>query len=238
MSTILEKYDKIKAAWKNKSAEVPYGEIPKKALFELAYHASNEVPLRCIKVITKPGEDEVGNEAVLYSALDKIFIQILGTETGVNITLFTENDADFEKLDKIEAKLKECVSNFNNRSDELKSQIPNTILVERKIDEVVNLATNKDLARKVYFAIGEVRERGALIQLMMSAPKADVVQLAFMKWMNTIHNEDQDRPYPEEKVKGLVKNMLQLKKWVMDLIDRSFTASEEELLPKEVALEE
>jgi hypothetical protein len=82
----------------------------------------------------------------------------------------------------------------------------------------------------VYGAIGEVRERGALIPLIRSAEKSDVVELAVMKWMNIAFNENQDAPFSIEKAKGLTKNFLQIKDWLMKHIDKSFTAPEEELL--------
>ena len=96
----------------------------------------------------------------------------------------------------------------------------------------MNLAMNKDLSRRIYFAIGEARERGALIPLIMNSKGADVVQLAIMKWMNAALKEPQDVSFPENKVKGLIKNFLQIKDWLLKLINRSFTASEEELLKK------
>ena len=72
----------------------------------------------------------------------------------------------------------------------------------------------------------------------MCAPKADVVQLAVMKWMNAALNENQDTAFPEAKVKGLIKNFLKLKEWVLALVERSFTTAEEELLKDNSALAE
>lgn len=231
-SNIAETFEKIKDSWKNEAKTVEYGELSKKALFELAYHESNEVPFRCIKVIVKPGDDEAGNIAVIWSSLNKEFIEIDGQDQNVKITMWLKDASEgFGRLEKIITNLQSRINEFKQRSDSLQDQILKTILVERKLDEVVNLAMNKDLSRKVYFAIGEARERGALIPLIMKAPKADVVQLAIMKWMNTTLNEPQDSPFPEAKVKGIVKNFLKLKEWLMNLINRSFTASEEELLP-------
>ncbi|MCP4761187.1 MAG: hypothetical protein GY870_05360 [archaeon] len=238
MTNIFEKFEKIKTIWKNSIKTIPYGELSKKTLFELVYHASNEVPFRCIHVVTKPGEAEAGNEAVIYSSLDKIFTSISGNKDSIELAMYAEEEAGLGRIDEIIDNLNKGIENFKGQTENVKEQIPLTILVERKIDEVVNLSMNKDLSRKVYFAIGEVRERGALIQLIMSAKGGDLVQLAVMKWMNIALNEPQDNPFPQEKVKGLVKNFLQIKKWIIDLINKSFTATEEELLPKGKGIDE
>lgn len=230
--SITETFEKVKDSWDNQEKTVEYGDLSKKALFELAYHVSNEVPFRCIKVIVKPGDDEAGNIAVIWSSLNKEFIQIKGEEAHVKIKMWLKDaSGGFGRLDEIFSNLTSRIGEFNQRPEHLKDQILKTILVERKLDEVINLAMAKELSRKVYFAIGEARERGALIPIIMKAPKADVVQLAIMKWMNTTLNEPQDSPFPESKVKGIVKNFLKLKEWLMNLVNRSFTASEEELLP-------
>jgi hypothetical protein len=231
MSTIIEKFETtIIKSWKNAKKIIPNNGLTKKTIFELAYHHANDVPLRCIKTILKAGEDDAGNEAILFSGLDKTFFSILGTQDAVEITMFSENDASLTKLNDIVKALNDSIAHFKKRSDLLKDQIVKTILIERKIDEVVNSSSNKDLARKVYFAIGETRERGALIPLMMYAKSADVVQLAIMKWMNSALNDNQDAPFPEAKVRGLIKNFLQIKKWIIDLINKAFVAPEAELL--------
>ncbi|MHA1728338.1 MAG: putative selenocysteine system protein [Promethearchaeota archaeon] len=232
---IIEQFEKVKKNWSSNESVIPYADtgISKKSFFEIAYHAANEVPFRCIHVVTKPGDDEEGNKAVIYSSLDKIFTSINGTENAIILKMYVENDTiGFEKLEKIVEKINNFVEQFKNRSDNLKDQITKTILIERKIDEVVNLAMNRDISRKVYFAIGETRERGALIPLMMNAQGADVVQLAIMKWMNSALNDPQDDNFPAKKIKGLVKNFLKIKGWMQKLIDRSFTAPEKELLEK------
>jgi hypothetical protein len=234
MSNILEQYEKVKSGWKNESKIIPYN-TSKKALFAIAYHASNDVPFRCIHILIKEGDEDVGNEAVIFSSLEKVFIELLGKEEGLEIKVYNES-GDFSRLSDIETKLTTLAGQFNGQSEEIQKQIVETILVERKMDEVVNLTTIKALARKVYYAIGEARERGALIQMMMSAPKVDLVQMAMMKWMNAALNAPQDEPFP--KANGLIKNFLQLKKWIMDLINKSFTASEEELLPKGKGIDE
>ena len=96
----------------------------------------------------------------------------------------------------------------------------------------------KKNSRKIYFAIGEARERGALIPILMNGRAADVVQLAIMKWMNSALNEPQDEDFPEKKVKGLVKNFIQIKDWLIKLINHFFVTSEEELLKKKESIAE
>ena len=214
----------------NKSIQIPYDSISKKALFELSYHAANNVPTRNIDIHMKPGNDEIGNKAVFYSPTEKVFIHIIGTEGNVTVTLYAEEESKLSSVQEIEQKVKKMIQDFKTRSENLQDQITKTILVERKIDKVIHLAMDKDLARNVYGRIGEVRERGALIPLIRSAEKSDVVELAVMKWMNIAFNEDQDKPFSIEKAKGLTKNFLQIKDWLMKRINKSFTGAEAELL--------
>jgi len=227
---LLDRFQKIKAEWPKKSIQIPYSSISKKALFELSYHAANNVPTRNIHVRMKPGDDEVGNEGIFYSPMEKVFIHIIGTEGNVAITLYAEEESKLSSIQEIEQKLSKMTQDYTARSPNLQDQITKTILVERKIDKVIHLAMDKDLARNVYGGIGEVRERGALIPLIRSAEKSDVVELAVMKWMNIAFNENQDAPFAIEKAKGLTKNFLQIKDWLMKRIDKSFTGVEEELL--------
>lgn len=227
---LLERFQKIKTEWANKSIHIPYDSISKKSLFELSYHAANNVPTRNVYVHIQPGDEEVGNEAIFYSPTEKVFIDIVGTERNVEITLYAEEESKLNAIHDIEQKMKTISQDFKKRSANLQNQITKTILVERKIDRVIHLAMDKDLARNVYGGIGEVRERGALIPLIRSAENANVVELAVMKWMNTAFKENQDAPFPIEKAKGLTKNFLQIKDWLMKRIDKSFTAAEDELL--------
>ncbi len=227
---LLDHFQKIKAEWTNKSIQIPYDSLSKKALFELSYHAANDVPTRNIHVHMKPGEDAPGNEAVFYSPTEKVFMHIIGDENNVVITLYAEDESKFSAIQEINQKLQKIIQDFRARPPNLQDQITKTILVERKIDKVIHLAMDKDLARNVYGGIGEVRERGALIPLIRSAPKSDVVELAVMKWMDIAYHENQDAPFSIEKGKGLTKNFLQIKDWLMKRINNSFTAPEAELL--------
>jgi hypothetical protein len=190
-------------------------------------------------VVTKPGENEVGNHAVLFLALEKAFISIDNTDTNVEIVMFDNSESPkFDILNKIEQKLFTNIESFKKHSDSIKDQLIKCILMELKMDEVIYLANNKEIARKVYFAIGETRERGAEIPILMAAPKADVVQLAIMKWMNSALNDPQESPISETKVKGLVKNFLELKKWLINFIDKAFGMSDDDLKPKEAKIDE
>lgn len=236
---LLEKFEKIKKIWPNSVKSLPYGEISRKDLFELAYHASNDVSYRCIHVITKPGQDEPGNEAVIYSSHGKKIVSIMGTEEVVNITMYVKDNSEgYERLEEISKALNVHVEDFKKKTENIRNQIAQSILVERKIDEVINLTMSMDMARKVYFAIGEARERGALIPILMNGRAADVVQLAMMKWMNSALNEPQEDKFPEKKVKALVKNFVQIKDWLIKLINHFFVTSEEELLKKKDTIAE
>lgn len=236
---LLEKFEKIKKIWPNSVKSLPYGEISRKDLFELAYHASNDVSYRCIHVITKPGQDEPGNEAVIYSSHGKKIVSIMGTEEVINITMYVKDNSEgYERLEDISKALNVHVEDFKKKTENIRNQIAQSILVERKIDEVINLTMSMDMARKVYFAIGEARERGALIPILMNGRAADVVQLAMMKWMNSALNEPQEDKFPEKKVKALVKNFVQIKDWLIKLINHFFITSEEELMKKKDTIAE
>jgi hypothetical protein len=52
----------------------------------------------------------------------------------------------------------------------------------------------------------------------MEAEGASLVQLALNKWMSTIQTFDQEKPFPDDFVVGLLKNVMQIKKWVLNLI--------------------
>ena len=76
----------------------------------------------------------------------------------------------------------------------------------------------KDINRKVYFAIGDARESAAVVPIFMEAEGASLVQLALNKWMNTVHTFDQEKPFPDGSIAGLLKNLMQIKKWVLNLV--------------------
>ena len=76
----------------------------------------------------------------------------------------------------------------------------------------------KGLNRKIYFAIGDARESAAVVPIFMEAEGASLVQLALNKWMETAQRLDQEQFFPENLVPGLLKNLTQIKRWLLDLI--------------------
>jgi hypothetical protein len=100
----------------------------------------------------------------------------------------------------------------------MKTDLLKTILVERKLDECSNFVILRDINQKVYFAIGDARESAAVVPMFMEAEGASLVQLALNKWMSTVQTFDQEKPFPDNSVVGLLKNLVQIKKWVLNLI--------------------
>ena len=112
---------------------------------------------------------------------------------------------------KFKLNLEKFKSQLLEKSEDARDQITKCILVERKTDEACHLALAKDVARKVYFAIGECRERAALIPMFQNSQGGDLVQLALHKWMDATLRFAQDSPFPDDKVAPLVKNFSKLK---------------------------
>ena len=102
-----------------------------------------------------------------------------------------------------------------------KEQILKTILVERKLDECANLVMMKDINRKIYFAIGDARESAAVVPMFMEAEGASTVQLALNKWMTIVNGLEQESTFPDTHVQGLLKNLMQIKKWLLKLISNN-----------------
>jgi hypothetical protein len=78
----------------------------------------------------------------------------------------------------------------------------------------------KDINRKVYFAIGDARESAAVVPLFMESEGSNLVQLALNKWMSAAQQLPPEEPFPEEKTKGLLKNLLQIKRWTLNLLNK------------------
>ena len=108
--------------------------------------------------------------------------------------------------------------NFAKKDAEMKTQILKSILVERKIDECANLVMLKGLNRRIYFAIGDARESAAVVPIFMEAEGASLVQLALNKWMETAQRLEQEHNFPDNLVPGILKNLTQIKRWLLDLI--------------------
>jgi len=53
----------------------------------------------------------------------------------------------------------------------------------------------------------------------MEAEGSSLVQLALNKWMTNVQTLDQEKQFPDNLVPGLLKNLMQIKKWVLNLID-------------------
>ncbi|TFH29642.1 MAG: hypothetical protein E4G98_03485 [Promethearchaeota archaeon] len=216
---LLQEFMKINKVWPSKSLKVPYSPLSKLEMFELGYFASSDVPFRCFSIKLNPGNDHLKDVALLYSSASKQFISILNHEEGLVVTLFESNETNLEShMNQIETDLNRYITQLAEKSEEMRDHITKCILVLRKLDEAMHLALSNEVSRRVYFAIGECRERAALIPIFQNSTGADLVQLALHKWMDTALNSPQDQTFPPEKTNGLVKNFLQIKKWLKELI--------------------
>jgi len=208
----------ITAKWPSSQIEVSYDNLTQRELFELAYHTCNSVKMRSILIKLTPSENKSGSRAVFYSNTKK-FINIEAFENTLRITKYYPEGSTGDKLNtEIHPKLKIRKSKFASKDDAMKTDLLKTILVERKLDECSNFVVLKDINRKVYFAIGDARESAAVVPMFMEAEGASLVQLALNKWMSTVQTFDQEKPFPTNSVTGLLKNLVQIKKWVLNLI--------------------
>ena len=208
----------IIAQWPFTQIEETYSGLTPRELFELAYHTCNSVAMRTILIKLAPTENKGGSQATLYSNTKK-FINIEAFENSLRITKYFPKGSTGDKLNtEIHPKLKSRIQNYIPKENQIKSDILKMILVERKLDECTNFVVLKDINRKVYFAIGDARESAAVVPIFMEAEGASLVQLALNKWMSTVQTFDQEKPFPESSVQGLLKNLMQIKKWVLNLI--------------------
>ena len=218
---LLQEFTKINKQWPKKSLKVPYDDISKLENFELGYFTSSDVQFRCFSIKLNPADDHLKDVALLYNPSTKQFISLLNNPDGLVITLFENNEEEIEEhFATLHQKFSENKKNFSLKPLEIRDQIAKCILVERKVDEVMHLSMSSDLARRVYFAIGECRERAALVPIFQNSNGADLVQLALHKWMDYALNLPQEHPFPADNTKGLIKNFLQIKKWLKDLINK------------------
>jgi len=217
--TLLEQFVKIQKAWPSRNFTLAYDALSRIEMFEIAYHAASDVAFRCFSIKINPGDEHKGDVAILFNSATKQFISLLCGETMVKLDLFEETDAALDvHINEIKGNLEKFKTQLIGKNAESKDQITKCILVERKVDEAVHLALAKEVARKVFFAIGECRERAALVPVFQNSTGADLVQLALHKWMDATLRFPQDIPFPEDKIMPLVKNFLQIKKWLRDLI--------------------
>ncbi|MFX0023416.1 MAG: hypothetical protein ACFE9S_13905 [Candidatus Hermodarchaeota archaeon] len=208
----------ITSQWLSKQIEEEYGSLLPRELFEIAYHTCNSVTMRNIYIKQSQSEDESGSKAVFYSNSKK-FTSIEGLEKSLKITkYFSEGTTGDKVTTEIQPLLKKRKELFAKKDLELKNQILKSILVERKLDECANLVMLKGINRKIYFAIGDARESAAVVPIFMEAEGASLVQLALNKWMETAQRLEQEHTFPENLVPGILKNLTQIKKWLLDLI--------------------
>jgi hypothetical protein len=211
--------DVITSQWLFKQLEEDYGALSPRELFELAYHTCNSVTMRNIYIKQSTSEDTGGSKAVFYSNSKK-FIAIEGLDKSLKITkYFSEGTTGEKVITEIHPLLKKRKELFAKKDAELKTQILKSILVERKLDECANLVMLKGINRKIYFAIGDARESAAVVPIFMEAEGASLVQLALNKWMETSQRLEQEHNFPDNLVPGILKNLTQIKKWLLDLIN-------------------
>ncbi|MFW9879831.1 MAG: hypothetical protein ACFFG0_42705 [Candidatus Thorarchaeota archaeon] len=210
--------DVITSQWLSKHIEEPYSNLMPRELFEIAYHTCNSVAMRNIYIKLSSSEDQAGSKAVLYSNTKK-FISIEALEDGLRITkYFSQGSTGDKVITEIQPILKRRKEKFLSKDQELKAQILKIILVERKLDECANLVMLKGNNRRIYFAIGDARESAAVIPIFMEAEGASLVQLALNKWMETAQRLNHEQNFPENLIPGIIKNLTQIKRWLLDLI--------------------
>jgi len=208
----------ITSQWLSKQIEEPYGSLIHRKLFEIAYHTCNSVVMRNIYIKLSSSEDQAGSKAVFYSNTKK-FTSIEALEDGLKITKYFSPGGTGDKVvSEIQPALKRRKEIFMSKDQNLKAQILKSILVERKLDECANLVMLKGNNRRIYFAIGDARESAAVIPIFMEAEGASLVQLALNKWMETAQRLNHEQNFPENLIPGIIKNLTQIKRWLLDLI--------------------
>ncbi|MFX1389242.1 MAG: hypothetical protein ACFE9Z_04165 [Promethearchaeota archaeon] len=211
----------ITSQWLSKQIEEEYKPLLPRELFELAYHTCNSVAMRNIYIKQSSSEDQGGSMAVFYSNSKK-FTAIEALDNSVKITkYFTEGTTGDKVITEIQPLLKKRKANYASKDLDVKNQILKSILVERKLDECANLVMLKGVNRKIYFAIGDARESAAVVPIFMEAEGASLVQLALNKWMETAQRLEQEHNFPENLVPGILKNLTQIKRWLLDLINKN-----------------
>lgn len=208
----------ITSQWPSKQIEEPYESLTPRELFELGYHTCNNITMRNIQIRISSSEDQGGSKAILYSNTKK-FILIEALDNTLKITkYFAEGSTGDKVITEIQPTIKRRKKIFSNKEQDIKTQILKCILVERKLDECANLVMLKGNNRRIYFAIGDARESGAVVPLFMEAEGASLVQLALNKWMETAQRLDHEQNFPDNLILGILKNLTQIKRWLLDLI--------------------
>jgi len=216
---LLDQYNSvITSEWQSTNITEEYSPLNHRELFELAYHINNSVSTRNIFISLSQNENKGGSKAVLYSNTKK-FISIEAFDDNLSITkYFSEGSTGDKLINEIAPKLKIRKEKFAKKEKTEKEQILKSILVERKLDECANLVMIKEINRKIYFAIGDARESAAVVPLFMEAEGASTVQLALNKWMSIVNNLGEESIFPQTHQSGLLKNLMQIKKWLLKLI--------------------
>ena len=211
----------ITSQWLSKQIEESYDSLLPRELFEIAYHTCNSVVMRNIYLKLSSSEDQAGSKAVLYSNTKK-FTTIEALDNALTITkYFSEGSTGDKLVSEIQPILKRRKEIYTSKEQDIKTQILKCILVERKLDECANLVMLKGKNRKIYFAIGDARESAAVVPIFMEAEGASLVQLALNKWMETAQRLNHEENYPDNLVPGILKNLTQIKKWLLDLISKN-----------------
>jgi DNA gyrase/topoisomerase IV subunit B len=213
--------DVITSQWNSNAITESYDNLNHRELFELAYHTSNSVAMRCISTKLSQDENKGGSRAILYSQKKKFFF-IEALDDFLKITMyFNEGNAD-HLFNEIHPNIKARKEKWDSKEANLKGQLLKTCIVQRKLDECANLVMTKDIARKIYFAIGDARESAAVVPIFMEAEGAALVQLALNKWMETAQRLPAENLFPDSHVPGLLKNLMQIKKWILNLLTSNF----------------
>ena len=211
----------ITSEWLSTNITEEFAPLNHKELFEIGYHTNNNVSTRNIFIKLSQNENKGGSKAILYSNTKK-FILIEALDDNLSITkYFSEGTTGDKLINEIGPKLKARKENFAKKEENEKEQILKSILVERKLDECANLVMIKGINRKIYFAIGDARESAAVVPMFMEAEGASLVQLALNKWMSVTQKLEPDKTFPENHVPGLLKNLMQIKKWLLNLVSVS-----------------
>ncbi|MHA1985012.1 MAG: putative selenocysteine system protein [Promethearchaeota archaeon] len=219
---LLDQYNSvITSQWLSKQIEEAYDPLIPRELFEIAYHTCNSVGMRNIYIKLSSSENQVGSKAILYSNSKK-FTSIEALDNALTITKYFNVGSTGDKIvTDIQPTLKRRKEIYASKAQDMKTQILKTILVERKLDECANLVMLKGNNRKIYFAIGDARESAAVVPIFMEAEGASLVQLALNKWMETAQRLDHEQNFPENIIPGIIKNLTQIKKWLLDLISKN-----------------
>jgi len=217
---LLEQFNStIQSEWLCETHIEEYAPLNHREVFELAYHTCNTVSSRNISMKLSQSENKGGSMAILYSSKGKTFVSIEALEENLKIAMYSADQACSDKINgDIKPKLTARKVSYAAKEKDVKTQILKTVLVQRKLDECANLVMLKDIARKVYFAIGDARESAAVVPMFMGAEGASLVQLALNKWMAAAQRLPQEEKFPDSHVGGILKNLLQIKKWVLNLV--------------------